>query len=112
MENYNRKITIEKQNNTDDTDGGYNQAWSTYLTAYAIIEPISGRELSQAAATESIYTHRIRLRARQGILPQMRVKFVDKFEDTTRYFNIIFIRNVGTDNREMQLTCEERSYEQ
>jgi SPP1 family predicted phage head-tail adaptor len=112
MDNYNRLITIQQQNNTADTDGGYSQNWTEHCKAYAIIEPISGRELSQAAATESIYTHRIRMRAVKGVEPSMRVKFVDHLEGKTRYFNIIFCRNVGTENRELQLTCEERSYEQ
>lgn len=105
-------ITIQQPTSAQQTDGSYGVTWSTFATVYAAIEPLTGKELVMAGGVETMYTHRIRTRAIGGITPNMRVQFVDGFSGVTRYFSIVHIRNVESGNREMQLICEERSFEQ
>ena len=49
------------------------EIWNDVLTTWANINPISGREYYQAETVNSDLTHKIRLRYRKGITPDMRV---------------------------------------
>lgn len=109
---YRHKVVFQRMDTTQQDDGSYETAWTDALTTWAAIEPLSGREILQAGGMEGVYTHRIRTRALRGLTESMRIKFIDGFTGITRYFNIIAIRNVEFMNSEIQINCEERSYEQ
>ena len=94
-------IAIESVIETQDADGSVIETWSTYATAQASIEPISGREYFAAQTTQADVTHRISLRYFAGIMPKMRVKY------GSRIFDILSAININERNRELQLMCRE-----
>ncbi len=66
------RLAIQAPTRTPD---GYGQAvlsWSTVASRWASVEPLSGRELSQAAQVQADCTHRVRLRWYSGLTPDMR----------------------------------------
>jgi SPP1 family predicted phage head-tail adaptor len=77
------------------------ETWSTFATAQASIEPISGREYIAAQSTQADVSHRIRLRYLSGITPKLRVNY------SSRIFDILSVININECNRELQLMCRE-----
>lgn len=70
------RVTIEQfVTALDSDDGERTEAWEDAfgILIPAEIEPLSGRELIAAAATQSKVTARIRIRYRPGVAPSMRV---------------------------------------
>ncbi len=98
---YRHRITLQQATETRDSLGGTVQAWATFATVWAAIEPLSGRELLQAQQVQAEVTHRVRLRYMNGVTAELRVLF------GTRYFNILSAVNVQERNREIVLTCKE-----
>ena len=96
-----RKIIIQNVTETRDTMGGIIEAWATYKTAHAAIEPLSGREYFAAAQVNAEETTRIRLRYIEGVTPKMRVLW------GTRIYNINAVIDVEEKRRELQLMCKE-----
>ena len=95
------RILIEQAAETREADGSVIDAWSTYATVQASIEPISAREYFAAQSTQADVTHRITLRYLAGVTPKMRVKH------GSRLFDILSVINVKERNRELQLMCRE-----
>ncbi len=94
-------ITVEQRGLTPDGGGGQDIAWSTYLTARALVDPLSGGEQLHAHALKARVSHKIVARYRAGITADMRVKF------GARYFNIRFVRNVEERNRWIEIYADE-----
>jgi len=94
-------IAIEQVAETQDADGSVIESWSTFASAQASIEPISGREYFAAQTTQADVTHRISLRYLAGVMPKMRVKY------GSRIFDILSVININERNRELQLMCRE-----
>lgn len=70
------RVTIESlvEGSPNRTATGRPDAtWSTYLTTWASIEPLRGRELIEAHAVQSKIAVRIRMRYRAGVTAAMRV---------------------------------------
>ena len=109
---YKNLVTFQNIITNDEDQGSYSTQWQDFATAFAAIEPISGKEHNDLGGMQSTYTHRVRVRAIRGIKPEMRIQYVDGYEGKTRYFNIIHIKDSASGHREIQLMCEERSYEQ
>jgi SPP1 family predicted phage head-tail adaptor len=95
------RITIEQVTETQDIDGSVIETWTTFATAQASIEPVSGREYFAAQSTQAEVTHRIRLRYLSGVTPKMRVNY------NSRIFDILSVININERNRELQLMCRE-----
>jgi SPP1 family predicted phage head-tail adaptor len=95
------RIIIEQATETQDADGSVIETWSIYATAWASIEPLSGREYIAAQSTQADVTHRIRLRYLSGVTPKMHVNY------SSRIFNILSVININEQNRELQLMCKE-----
>lgn len=49
------------------------ESWQDYLTVYASVEPLNGRELFAAQEHHAEVTTRIRIRHRDGITAKMRI---------------------------------------
>ena len=75
--------------------------WKDIATTWANINPISGKEYYSAETINSDLTHKIRLRYRKGITPDMRVIYND------RIFYIISVINEYEKNTMLQLMCRE-----
>lgn len=95
------RITIQTPAETSDTDAGLAANWTDVATVWASINPISGREYFTAQETASIVTHRVRMRYRTGIRPEMRLEFGQ------RYFRIDTIIDRDERRRELEIMCHE-----
>lgn len=92
----NKRITFQLQDlDSEDED------WKDIATTWANINPISGKEYYSAETINSDLTHKIRLRYRKGITPDMRVIYND------RIFYIISVINEYEKNTMLQLMCRE-----
>lgn len=77
------------------------EVWNDVFSCWANVNPISGREYYQAETVNSDLTHRIRLRYRKGITPDMRILYRD------RIFYIVSVINEYEKNYALQLMCRE-----
>ena len=69
----NRRITIQKQINTPDGEGGYSIAWATFISTFAKVDSNAG---SEPYFADQLYPHAqfsITIRYRKGIIPGMRI---------------------------------------
>ena len=92
----NHRITFQIQNLDSEIE-----EWNDIVTTWASINPISGREYYQAETINSDLTHKVRLRYRKGITPDMRILYKD------RIFNIVSVINEYEKNAILQLMCRE-----
>ncbi|WP_096224897.1 phage head closure protein [Geobacillus sp. FJAT-46040] len=95
------RITIQQKTRVQNEYGEEIADWVDVASVWASVNPISGREFFAAEAVNSEVTHKINMRYRSGITPDMRVKFKE------RYFQIIAVMNLQEKNAELQLLCKE-----
>jgi len=95
------RITIQDLTSTVDAYGSPTDAWTDICTIWAGIIPLSGRSFFEAEMVNSEVSHKINIRYRTGIKPDMRVKY------GTRYFQIISVINFQEANADVQLMCKE-----
>lgn len=67
------RIRIEHETRVPDGGGGWDETWAPFLSAWADVQPLSGRERVQAEQVQSQVLYRVRMRMRDGIRPDMRV---------------------------------------
>lgn len=92
----NKRITFQLQDlDSEDED------WKDIATTWANINPISGKEYYSAETINSDLTHKIRLRYRRGITPDMRILY------NGRIFYIVSVINEYEKNTILQLMCRE-----
>lgn len=92
----NKRITFQLQD-LDSED----EEWEDIATTWASINPISGKEYYSAETINSDLTHKIRLRYRRGITPDMRILY------NGRIFYIVSVINEYEKNTMLQLMCRE-----
>ena len=94
---------------SEEIEGEYeekeNPRWEDYVTVWASIEAMTGKEYFASQQTQTTVTHRIRIRRREDITQEMRVI------SGKRRFNIVAVLP-DNDMRETILMCRELSYEQ
>ena len=91
------RVTIERPERTAEGGGGATIAGTEVATVFARIETASGREISLADGRQGRATHKILLRWRADVEPQMR------FTCEGRHFDIRAV--LDTDGRRRWLTC-------
>ena len=96
------KVSIQSATEARDAHGGVTRSWSESASVWASIEPLSGRELSEARQIAAETTHRIRLRYLSSLAPDQRIVH------DSRTFEIVSIANVEERNREMVVLAKER----
>lgn len=101
------RITVQQAATAPNAYGEPIATWSTYLTAWASIEPASGREYQAAATQQQAVTHKVRMRYRDGVTPEMRIKFTDR-TSTDRYFDIESVIEPQVRGVELVLMCREQ----
>ena len=71
------RITFQKFDGTVDSGGDIRDDadanWDDFLTCWAAIDPVSGREFYVAEQSQSEITHKIRCRYHAGIKAEMRI---------------------------------------
>ena len=85
------------------TRGQVTEAWTTYTTGWASIEPRSGRELERAHMVVADATHKVGIRYYSGVSTR------DRFLFGTRKLNIASVVNVEERDRELILICVEQT---
>ncbi len=95
------RITVQSVTETRSGSGQVNEAWATFATRWASVEPLQGREFFDSQQVNADITTRIRLRYLEGITPKMRVLY------KTRVFNVTSVVNVEERSIETQLLCTE-----
>jgi SPP1 family predicted phage head-tail adaptor len=103
-ERLNKRITIKQQPTTQDNYGETItdvNLWPTFLTVWASVEPINGKEFFAAEQVNASVSTRIRIRYLTGVKPAMAVLY------GTRIYNIISVIDYQEQHKEMQLMCEE-----
>jgi SPP1 family predicted phage head-tail adaptor len=95
------KITIEQRSTTPNSFGEPANTWTTFLTRWASVEPIIGKEFFSSQQVQAEVTTKIRIRNAPGVLPQMRVIFGSKIYD------IQAIMDIEEKGKEVLLMCKE-----
>jgi len=97
------RVEIVTPDAQQDSAGGWViDQTSLFLTVWASVEALSGRELYAAQQQVSEVTHKIVIRWRTGILSSMCVLFEDRF------FQIMAILNPDGRHKLLILLCKER----
>jgi SPP1 family predicted phage head-tail adaptor len=98
-----QRVSLQAEQRTSDTAGGYALAWTTLATVWANIKPITGKEVLAAGRLETRITHKITVRWRKDltITPDMRALVHD------RVFSIRAVINENESNRWATLLVEE-----
>ncbi len=94
-----QRVQIERLvSGTDEIGQPVNQ-WLPIVTAWAAVEPLTGREYLAASALQSTVSTRIRLRYRPGITS------ADRVSHGGRVYNIESVIDVRSGKRELVLMC-------
>lgn len=94
-------ISLEAPEYSNDGVGGSTVNWVKVADLWAKIEPLSVREVFSKHQAEGRITHRITIRYRKDVLPEMRLK------KGSRLYEIIGVMNELERNRWLQLECKE-----
>ncbi len=95
------RVTVEQPTASSDGYGGSTVSWTTFATAWAAVEPLSGREYFQAQQAQAAVTHKVTMRYLSGVTPRMRVKH------GSRLLTIVSAIDTDERHRELVLMCEE-----
>lgn len=95
------RITIQQKSATRTASGAESVTWAEYDTLWASVEPLAGRELELAKQIHDEVNHRIWIRYRSGVIPEMRVLY------GSRKFDILSVVNTAERDIRMQLMCRE-----
>lgn len=98
------RVTIQQlspNSPQQDAGGTPDETWGTYITGWAEITPLKGRELESARQTNPEVTGQARMRWRSGVDSRMRILF------GSRTLEILAVINVEERSREMQLLYKE-----
>lgn len=96
------RITIQQRSVTRNDVGEEVESWSTWNSVWAQIEPVSSREFLEARAQGAEISHRVTIRAIDGLTHEMRVLF------GSRVLDIVGPpRDVGELGKKVELLCKE-----
>lgn len=95
------RVTIQQLTRVEDEGGGYEENWADVATVWAAIKPLQGNERYEAQQVQSTLTHKVTIRYRVGIKPQMRIMYQG------RIFNIESVIDIDEHHRWLELLCSE-----
>lgn len=95
------RVTLQELVKTDDGYGGIAETWRDVATVWAAVEPLSGDERYAAQQVQSDLTHRVTIRYRAGVRPQMRVMYAG------RVLQIVAVIDREERHRYLELLCSE-----
>lgn len=95
------RITFQKLVNSKNEYGELENSWNDVITVWAEVRPTTGRSFFNAKQINSEISHSVYIRYRNGLSPNMRIKFKG------RIFEVLYIMNVNEDNTLMQIYCKE-----
>ncbi len=95
------RIVIQNKIVSRDSMGAEVITWEGWMSAWASIQPLSGREYFQAQQMQSVVDHKITMRYQPGIQSEMRINW------NNRNFDILSIINTEERNKELVLMVKE-----
>ena len=95
------RITIQTRAESLDDFGEMDLTWSNSATVWASIEPLTGKELINAAQAGAMISHKITLRHKSGVNPK------DRITHAGRTFEIESVRNFRERDISIELMCRE-----
>lgn len=100
---FKHKITLQNPPSrvADDQGGNSNQTPTTFLSVWARVQPLSGRENYAAMQLQGTITHKVVMRYVAGVNQRMTI------DHSGRSFKILSVRDVMEDERMLELLCEE-----
>ena len=94
-----QRVTVERLTEGVDEIGQSITTWAPVLSAWAAVEPLTGREYIAAAAVQSEVSTRVRMRYRPGITT------ADRVTHEGRLYNVVSVIDYRSANRELVLMC-------
>ena len=98
-----RRIELQSPVDVSDGMGGASRTFKLEGIVWSAIWPVSATERIQANAPTLVISHRVRIRYRDDIAPDWRIKY------RHRYFSIVSIVNANEADRQLDLLCREAS---
>lgn len=95
------RITFQQPLKTLDDYKGHTLKWQDVLTAWASVEPLTGREYFYAHQIKNEVSHRVRIRYRKDINEEMRIKH------GYRYFEIESVIDLKERHQFLEILCRE-----
>ena len=97
----NKYVTIQYPTRVSDATGGFTTTWADWGNVWAALWPTTAKEIALNGQATMTVTHKIRIRYRAEVKPFYRIKYGNK------YFSITSIVNINTENRWLDLLCNE-----
>ena len=98
---FRHKVSLQSRTTTISALGEASHTWSTYASAWASVEPLTGREFYENRAVRGEVTHKVTMRYRSGVAPEQRIVF------RSRNLEIVSVRNIEERDRLIILDCRE-----
>lgn len=95
------RVTIQEKDVTQNDYGEEVITWDDVATVWGAVEPLQGREFLEAQRLGAEVNTRIRIRHRDGIVPEMRVSWGD------HAYDIEAVIAIEERQREIHLMCRE-----
>ena len=99
------RITVQSFTGKTDSFGDPRQdddsQWEDVATLWAAIDPISGKEFYAAQQSQSVVSHKVRCRYRDGLTTAMRIKY------GSRLFKILSIIDWEERHESLLIMCQE-----
>lgn len=70
-----QRITIQSKTTSQNGAGEPVETWATFHACWAKVSPLKGREYLEAATQQQAISHRVEIRHKDGITPEMQVLF-------------------------------------
>jgi SPP1 family predicted phage head-tail adaptor len=96
-----QRVKIQELARVEDGYGGYAEAWRDVAAAWAAVEPLRGSERYAAQQVQAELTHRVVMRYRPGVRPQMRLVYGD------RVLEIAAVIDMEERHKWLELLCTE-----
>lgn len=97
------RVTIERPVRTSGPAGTATLAWKRHALVFAHIEAVGGREIALSHGVAGRVTHKVLIRHRDDVLPEMR------FVWAGRLLEIRAVLDTEGRQRRLQCMCEESS---
>ena len=104
--NASHKITIQSKTLTGDDYGGQSLSWTNQSTPYAMIVPVSGREVFASQQLQSRVTHKMTIRYQSALKNTATTASYQVLYDD-RIFSVKYIRNLDD-----EMKSEGKSYQE
>ena len=90
------RITIESPTDTPGEYGGFERSWATVGSMWAVVTPVSGREVFAQQSLQTTITHKMLIRYQSDYaVPETISNYRVSLDG--RYFAVKYSRNLGKD---------------